>query len=147
MSLTKEVQEAIEKGLPAQTAGVLKARLDLIDSLETKCKSMESSILSKDTQISTLTSEKNTLTSKLSKVEDILKRESEVKEREFKLELLNYQVQSLKDQLSLAERLFSIPFANRVVSERINGYAPCSVPAGGHAGSSSIDLTKTTVQS
>jgi len=80
--MEKEIQEIIEKNLPAQVGDVLKKRLDQADTLEARVKLLESEISTARKFSNDLTAENAELKEKMEFHASIDERKSEVLDRE-----------------------------------------------------------------
>ena len=117
----KDLQEAIEKHLPQQLGESLRKRINIINQLEEENK-----------QIEVLKKENNKLqvenTENLRQIKDFAeqKRINEEKEKELNQKLRECEIEIMKcrliqehaiDKVNFAERIFSIPFKNRILRE------------------------------
>lgn len=137
--LETDVYKAIRANLPAATAQHLSTYLDECRANNERLKEMiaeRDRLLVKNNE---LQAELSPMRKEVEKANAVLGRENEVAKRELKQSLLEQEVKELKERVELAKWFFEIPFKNRVVREKINGYdAIPPAPPGGYSGSGSV---------
>ena len=134
--MTKEIQDAIEKGLPAQTAGALKARLDMIDSLEETANRLQKECLKLKEENKSLEAQikdQNFIHDLAIRLED-KERGLEKRERDLEKTILETKLQSEKDSTQKVYNLVDMVFRNKTTVRYETTSVPVFTPYAGGGG-------------
>lgn len=134
--LSKELEEAIVKSLPAQTAGVLKTRLDLIDSLEDINRKLNADCLKLRDENKSLEAQiknQNSIQALASNLE-AKERGLEKRERDLEKTILETKLESEKAATQKVFNLVDMVFRNKTTVRYETTNVPVFTPYAGGGG-------------
>lgn len=129
-SLTKELQEVINKNLPSQFGDVLKSRLTELESIEKKYEDLRlrhAALFKEDAEKSMKLSQHTSLESK---IEALTKQESEVDKKLLRLEISELKVQSAEQRNRDLKEVVGMVFKNNVMKYTESGNMPVPISGG-----------------